>query len=156
MLLTELDRTSHTLVDHHGQLLSKFVSLVSEALDNSAHRLKSVDWGTYTGGCEYFEDMGKNTTALHRVLVSVLPGSELKDVFSRIIAVINRKVPRHFESVAPTGTVAKRAIVDDVNNTVDSYFRRLPAVDMDQLELEQHFSGKYLGSGAGADTVAKP
>ena len=79
-----------------------------------------MDWDRFTGGCEYFEDLGKNATALHRVLSQVLPEHQLRDVFCRIVAVVNRKVVRHFEDVAPTSAIARRAIVDDVTNTVDT------------------------------------
>jgi len=38
MLLTELDRISHNLIDHHNQLLSKFVGIVGDFVDASALR----------------------------------------------------------------------------------------------------------------------
>lgn len=38
MLLTELDRISHNLIDHHNQLLSKFVGIVGDFVDASAQR----------------------------------------------------------------------------------------------------------------------
>lgn len=42
VLLTELDRVSHEYIDHHGLLVAKFVSIVGDAVDGSAMRLRQV------------------------------------------------------------------------------------------------------------------
>jgi vacuolar protein sorting-associated protein 54 len=144
MLLTELDRTSQVLLDHHSQLLSKFVSIVSEACDSSAAGLAQIDWSVFTGGADYFDQLGKNASALHRVLCGILPTEQLTDVFARIVAVINRKVVAHFETVNPASPAARRAIVDDVTNLVDTYFSRIPVVDISTVLLEEAFRKKYL------------
>ena len=99
MLLTELDRTSQVLIEHHGKVLSKFVAIISESVEQSAKRLSHVQWESFTGRLPYFEELTKNVTALHRVLDGLLPADQLREIFSRIVAVINRRVPVHFEEV---------------------------------------------------------
>jgi vacuolar protein sorting-associated protein 54 len=47
MLLTELDRISHNLIDHHNQLLSKFVGIVGDFVDASAQRYLLFVYFTY-------------------------------------------------------------------------------------------------------------
>jgi hypothetical protein len=42
----------------------------------------------------------RNVTALHRVLLATLPPAQVQDVFSRIFALLNRKIPQHFEEVS--------------------------------------------------------
>lgn len=42
LLLTELDRVSQELRDHHGQIMGMFVGIVSDFVDASAVKLRTV------------------------------------------------------------------------------------------------------------------
>ena len=77
MLLTELDRVSHGLIDHHNQLLAKLVSLMGDFVDASSVKLKTVDWDRFQGQCAYFEEVLKNFSALHSVLQKTLPPEQV-------------------------------------------------------------------------------
>ena len=115
MLLTELDRISHGLIDHHNRLLSKFVGIVGDFVDSSANRLKAVDWDRFQGQSEYFEEVLKNVSALHRVLHATLPPEQVQDVFTRIFSLLNRKITTHFEDIMPNTQTGKQRILDEVS-----------------------------------------
>ena len=50
----QLDRISQELIEHHSQIVAKFVSIVGDFVDASATKLKLVDW-----------DRSQNTSALN-------------------------------------------------------------------------------------------
>lgn len=147
LLLTEFDRVAYELQDHHSALVAKFVSIVSDFIDAFSSKLKNVDWDktTSSGTCEYFEEVLRNVTALHRVLIQLLPNEQLQDIFSRIFLLLNRKIPAHFEEIMPLTSVGKQRILDDVSYLVTS-FSRLKQIDCKQetLQLEDIFKRKYL------------
>ena len=71
MLLLEFDRVSQDLHEHHGNILSKLVVIVSDSMDSALPKLRSMDWDKAGGErCEYFELLSKNLEALHRVLIT--------------------------------------------------------------------------------------
>ena len=142
MLLTELDRVQHSIIDHQSQILSKFVSIVSDFVDASAMKLKSVDWDRFQGQCEYFDDVQRNITALHRVLQSVLPTEQVQDVFSRIFLLLNRKVVQHFEDIMPSTQTGRQRILDEVVHLVNSC-SVLKQVDASVITLEDTFRIKF-------------
>ena len=103
----ELDRVSHTLIDHHGQIVAKFVSIVGDFVDHSSARLRTVDWDNInystnnngdgsssesvnpTSGpgtqqsIDYFEEIQRNINALHRVLIETLPPEQVHELVPR-------------------------------------------------------------------------
>eukprot|EP01036_Dinobryon_divergens_P022582 gene22582-30847_t len=155
MLLTELDRVSHELIEHHSQIVAKFVSIVGDFVDASATKLKLVDWdrsqntSTLNGSngnsnSEYFEEVQRNVMALHRVLQALLPAEQLQDVFFRIFSLLNRKVPQHFEETMPSTPTGRQRITDEVTHLVLA-LSRLKHVDSAILQsLEETFKRKYM------------
>ena len=146
LLLTELDRVAHDLVDHHGQIVAKFVAIVGDFVDASASRLRAVDWDHFQGlQCEYFEEVQRNVLALHRVLQSILPPAQIQDVFSRIFALLNRKIPSHFEEVMPSTQTGRQRILDEITHLVTA-FSRIKQIDASALTdtLEETFRKKYV------------
>eukprot|EP01039_Chlorochromonas_danica_P009435 gene9435-10424_t len=148
ILLTELDRLSQELFDHHHAIINKFVAIVSDMIEVSAIKLKSMDWDRVSGHgqacCEYFEEMQKNILTLHKVLNGILPAEEMQDIFLRIFHLINRKVPVHFEEVMPSSVAGKQRILDDITHLVFS-LSKLKHVDTSVLtaQLEDHFRKKF-------------
>ena len=177
--LTELDRVSHTLIDHHGQIVAKFVSIVGDFVDHSASRLRLVDWDTFAGSsaaaavqmqaqspsqpvpgqsqsqtatsCDYFEEIQRNINALHRVLVETLPPEQIQDVFSRIFALLNRRIPTHFEEIMPATQTGRQRILDEVTHLVGA-FSRLKLIDAMSATsaLEETFRRRYGNHGSGS------
>jgi len=155
MLLTELDRVSHELIEHHSQIVAKFVAIVGDFVDGSASKLRAVDWDRCLGGtsqlngsnnsnCEYFDEVQRNVLALHRVLQSLLPSEQLQDVFFRIFALLNRKIPQHFEEVMPSTPTGRQRIMDEVTHMVLA-LSRLKQVDGSSLQsLEETFKRRYM------------
>jgi vacuolar protein sorting-associated protein 54 len=146
LLLTELDRMSQALVEHHGDIVAKFVAIVGDFVDASAGRLRQVDWDHFQGlQCEYFEDVQKNVLALHRVLQTVLPPAQIQDVFSRIFSLLNRKIPAHFEEIMPSTQTGRQRILDEITHLVNA-FSRIKSIDATTLTdtLEDTFRKKYI------------
>lgn len=143
MLLSDLERVSQELLEHHGQIVDKFVSIVNDFIEASAQRLRVVDWDRLHGPCEYFEEVSHNVSSLHRVLLTCLPAEQIQDVFSRIFALLNRTVPQHFEEVLPNTLAGRQRILDEITHLVTS-FSRLKQVDASALNtLEESFKKKY-------------
>ncbi len=148
MQLTELDRVSQDLLDHHSKILTKFVIILGDSIDMSAPKLNGVNWDVSSPGqIDYFEDLSKNITALHRVLLldSMLPLEQVQDIFSRIFSLLLRKVPSHFEDVIPHTKTGKQRILDEVTH-LSSSFSLLKSVDCvnEMTQLEETFRRKYL------------
>ncbi|KAJ1428222.1 Vps54-like protein-domain-containing protein [Ochromonadaceae sp. CCMP2298] len=145
LLLTELDRMSHEFIEHHGGVLAKLVGIVGDFVDASSSRLRQVDWDHFQGlQCAYFEEVQRNVTALHRVLLATLPPAQVQDVFSRIFALLNRKIPQHFEEVLPGTQAGCQRILDEVTHLVTA-FSRLKQIDSSALteQLEETFRKKF-------------
>jgi vacuolar protein sorting-associated protein 54 len=146
LLLTELDRVSHDLIDHHGQIVAKLVTIVGDFVDASATRLRAVDWDHFQGlQCEYFEEVQRNVLALHRVLQAVLPPAQIQDVFSRIFALLNRKIPAHFDEIMPSTPTGRQRILDEITHLVTA-FSRIKQIDASALTdtLEDTFRKRYM------------
>jgi vacuolar protein sorting-associated protein 54 len=68
LVLVEMDRVSKNIQDHHSKVLQKFVSIVGDFVDASAQKLVVLDWDRFNGQSEYFDEVCRNVSALHRVL----------------------------------------------------------------------------------------
>jgi hypothetical protein len=176
ILSVEFDRINSELFDHHGQIMSKFVNIVSDMIEATASstKLKAIDWdkGTISGGggggsgsgdggrgpvtssnnqldmqqCEYFEEIQRNIITLHKVLINILPHEQITDIFTRIFALLNRKLLSHFDDLTqqPTTITGKQRILDEIQYFISS-LSRLKAVDSTILatQLEDTFRRKY-------------
>lgn len=140
--MVEIDRVSQSMTDHHSKVLSKFVSIVGDFVDSSAIKLRQVDWDRFSGNCEYFEEVSKNVTAMHRVLQSYLPPDQMKDVFTRIFILLNTKIPSHFDEILPSTQTGKQRIVDEIGHLC-SNLARLKFTDSSTLTIEDTFRRKF-------------
>jgi vacuolar protein sorting-associated protein 54 len=145
LMLVEFDRLSHELSEHHGQIVSKFVSIVSDMSDSLLIKLKAINWDKLHGPCEYFEEIIKNVSILHRVLIAILPTEQLQHVFSRIFLLLNRKIVNHFEDIMPQTTTGKQRIIDEIVH-LSASFSQLKSLQGPTLNpLEESFRKKYGG-----------
>jgi vacuolar protein sorting-associated protein 54 len=123
MQLTELDRVVNLLIEHHGLIVDKLVEIAAYAVDSSSNGLRKVDWDIFQGQCDYFVEVTRNVSALHRVLQEILPSEQIQDIFSRIFASLCRKMPAHFEDIMPDTHTGKQRILDEVTHLVSSLIR---------------------------------
>ena len=143
MQLAELDRVSLSLIDHHGLIVDKLVEIAAYAVESSASGLKKVDWDRFQGQCEYFVEIYRNISALHRVLLETLPTEQLQDIFSRIFASLCRRLPSHFEDIMPLTQTGKQRILDEVTHLISELYR-LKQVETSSIgNLEDTFRKKY-------------
>jgi vacuolar protein sorting-associated protein 54 len=140
--LASLDESYHSLADHHSKILAKFVSIVSDFVDKSAERLPSVDWDRFNGKSEYFEEVNRNVTALHRVLVAHLPAEHMQDVFNRIFAQLNRKMLVHFDEISPSTQTGRQRITDEVSHLVIE-LSKLKNINPSSIVIEESFRKRY-------------
>ena len=73
VLLTELDRLSQDLFEHHNEIVGKFVNIVNDVIEHSASvKLKLVDWDRFQAG-----NIGGNITGIAAMpsLTGGTPGS---------------------------------------------------------------------------------
>ena len=81
-------------------------------------------------------------TALHRVLISILPPEQVQNVFTRIFMHLNRKIPAHFDEIMPTTQTGKQRILDEVAHLAVC-FQALPQLNTGAVTLEESFKKKY-------------
>lgn len=139
----EFDKLSQMLQAHQNMIFDKFVDIVSNFLDASSLKLKSIDWDRFSGHAEYFEEVNKNITALHRVLLSHLPPTQLQYVFNCIFSVLNRKIVDHFEEIHPSTQTGRQRIVDEIIHLTTS-FSRLKLINSHNLNIEENMRRKYF------------
>jgi len=132
-LLSELDQIKKEYVDHNEKILNKFVTIIGGIVEHGlAPKIGGTDFdarakvnqsdGSTVSCCVFLEGVSMNTRKMHQVLSSLLPPDHLQDVFSRIFAFVDQKVPNLFmsaceedtESISPkketTPTKAKSSI----------------------------------------------
>ena len=116
-LLLNLDKIKKEYVDHNENVFGKFVSIVGGIVEHGlAPRISKTDFDarakTYAGKsttsssdelvacCPFLDGIATNTKKLYLVLKSLLPPEDLSDVFSRISAYVDSKVPSLFIAAA--------------------------------------------------------
>lgn len=116
-LLCELDKIKADYKAHGEKILSKLVSIIGGIVEHSlAPRIANTDFdvrvkdiGKRTAPtsdaakvecCQFLDNVITNTRKMHQVLHVMLPAELLRDVFSRIFAYLDHKVPSLFKAAA--------------------------------------------------------
>jgi len=117
-LLYDLDKIKADYKEHSEKILSKLVSIIGGIVEHSlAPRIantdfdararndskavsKSFDADAEVECCNFLDNVVTNTRKMHQVLLVMLPAELLRDVFSRIFAYLDHKVPSLFKSAA--------------------------------------------------------
>lgn len=110
-LLTVLDQIKKDYADHNEKILNKFVTIIGGIVEHGlAPKLRGTDFDARSNVpppadgavtcCVFFEGISTNTRKMHQVLSSLLPPDHLQDVFSRIFAFVDQKVPSLIVSIA--------------------------------------------------------
>ena len=104
-LLSDLDTIKKDYVNHNEKVLHKFVSIIGGIVEHglapkiantdfdARARILSNETGDSVECCVFLEGISTNTRKMHQVLNAMLPPVHLQDVFSRIFAYVDQKVP---------------------------------------------------------------
>lgn len=115
-LLFELDKIKSDYHEHCEKILNKLVSIICDIVEHSlAPRIANTDFdnlallssGNDPKGpidcCPFFDNIVTNTKKMHQVLILMLSTELLRDVFSRIFAYLDHKVPWLFKAAETSG-----------------------------------------------------
>ena len=111
-LLADVDNIKKEYKDHNEKVLNKFVSIIGGIVEHGlGPRLASIDFDARARDlstenkdevdcCVFLDGTSSSTRKLHHVLNSLLPPDHLQDVFSRIFAHLDQKIPALFVTAA--------------------------------------------------------
>lgn len=124
-LLTSIDTIKKEYWEHNEKVLNKFVTIIGGIVEHGlAPKLAGTDFDVRAEqiplgedgsvpSCVFFEGVSTNTKKMHHVLVGLLPPDHLQDVFSRIFAFIDQKVPtivvQETKPLTPTNAAGNRS-----------------------------------------------
>jgi vacuolar protein sorting-associated protein 54 len=104
-LLTDIDKIKKDYVDHNENVLNKFVTIIGGIVEHGlAPRIANTNFDARARDlpfdtlenlscCVFLEGVSSNTRKMHQVLNALLPPDHLQDVFSRIFAYVDQKLP---------------------------------------------------------------
>lgn len=112
-LLNDLDTIKREYTDHGEKVLNKFVTIIGGIVEHGlAPRIAKTDFDARARDlpmgteelacCVFLEGVSTNTRKMHQVLNAMLPPDHLQDVFSRIFAYVDQKVPTLLIAAAST------------------------------------------------------
>lgn len=124
-LLSSLDQIKKEFGDHNEKVLNKFVTIIGGIVEHGlspkiagtnfdarAQTIPPVDG--VVPCCVFVEGVSTTTRKMHKVLASLLPPDHLQDVFSRIFAFVDQKIPSLFVAAAdgtlPTKNSPKKGV----------------------------------------------
>lgn len=111
-LLCDLDKIKADYKEHSEKVLSKLVSIIGGLVEHSlAPRISGTDFDARAKQfsepddptapvecCKFIDNVITNTKKMYQVLFVMLPSELLRDVFSRIFAYLDHKVPSLFKA----------------------------------------------------------
>lgn len=105
-LLNDLDKIKKDYMDHSEKVLNKFVTIIGGIVEHGlSPRIAGTDFDARAKEmpsntteeeitcCVFLDGVSTNTRKMHQVLNAMLPPDHLQDVFSRIFAYVDQKVP---------------------------------------------------------------
>lgn len=111
-LLSDLDKIKLDYADHNEKILGKLVSIIGGIVEHSlASKIPQTNFDTVNGTSSsptddnfqctpFIDSVVTNTKKMHQVLNVMLPPELLRDVFSRIFAYLDHKVPSLYKDYA--------------------------------------------------------
>ena len=113
-LLTDLDKIKTDYSEHSEKVLNKLVSIIGGVVEHSlAPKISKTsfddraastpipeDSDTTIECCPFLDSVLTNTTKMHQVLKVMLPDELLRDVFSRIFAYLDHKIPSLYKAAS--------------------------------------------------------
>mmetsp|Transcript_12378 Transcript_12378/g.19034 ORF Transcript_12378/g.19034 Transcript_12378/m.19034 type:complete len:1032 (-) Transcript_12378:353-3448(-) len=144
-LLQDLDKIKREYSDHNERVLNKFVTIIGGIVEhNLAPRISGTNFDARAtqnkeGCCAFLEGVTTNMRKMHQVLANLLPPDHLQDVFSRIFAHVDTKIPDIFLAASvpnqnkppsfylPTTDAGKRQMLQELE-TMTINMNKLPGV----------------------------
>lgn len=112
-LLTDLDKIKADYSEHSEKVLNKLVSIIGGIVEHSlsakisqtsfderATTIAENEPDAVLECCPFLDTVLTNTTKMHQVLRVMLPDELLRDVFSRIFAYLDHKIPSLYKVAA--------------------------------------------------------
>jgi len=113
-LLTDLDKIKTDYAEHSEKVLNKLVSIIGGIVEHSlAPKIAKTSFDERGATmpmpespdaalecCAFLDSVLTNTTKMHQVLKVMLPDELLRDVFSRIFAYLDHKIPSLYKAAA--------------------------------------------------------
>ena len=126
-LLYDLDKIKADYKEHSEKILSKLVSIIGGIVEHSlAPRIAGTDFDARAKKvsssddpnapidcCQFLDNVVTNTKKMHQVLLVMLPAELLRDVYSRIFAYLDHKVPSLFKAAASSEQKFDMPLSDD-------------------------------------------
>jgi vacuolar protein sorting-associated protein 54 len=149
-----LDKIKKDYVDHSEKVLNKFVTIIGGIVEHGlAPRIATTDFDARARDlplndspkvecCVFLDGISSSTRKMHQVLSALLPPDHLQDVFSRIFAYVDTKVPTLFINAAAVNS----------NTSDGSSSFQFPKSDKGKLRLisEVEYTMKALNKLPGA------
>jgi Vps54-like protein len=114
-LLSVFDGIKKEYFDHNEQVLNKFVTIIGGIVEHGlSPKIAGTDFDARAQGsspqtehselscCVFLDEVAKNTRKMNQVLRTLLSADQLQDVFSRIFAYLDQKIPSLLLSAAET------------------------------------------------------
>jgi vacuolar protein sorting-associated protein 54 len=140
-MLNELDRIKSDYTEHREAIFDKFVDIILTRVVNPAllpeeklqaaelkrpesvpQSLADIAWDdASTDDAEPTPNMvyvTRNIKSLHKSLHGLLPASELQDIFTRIFALINTKLPSMYSVAMPKTDDGVRRVCNDIRHAL--------------------------------------
>lgn len=120
VVLPMIQKSEKDLRDHHGQLLAKILTIMMDRLDAHEIVLRSLPWGKYAEmrrfdmPSAYIATLVKEATVLHRILWSVLPKTEVSDIFTRVCAAYGNHLTESYSSLDGGKEWVRSRVAEDV------------------------------------------
>lgn len=137
-LLNDLDQIKKEYVEHNEKVLNKFVTILGGIVENNLSKTVAGTDFDERGiepvsdpltCCVFLEGVSTNTKRMHQVLSAFLSPDYLRDVFSRIFAYIDTKVPALLISASesdgqkfsfPSTDEGKKRLLLEVQTMIDT------------------------------------
>jgi vacuolar protein sorting-associated protein 54 len=147
-LLNEIDKIKKDYTEHSEKVLNKFVTIIGGIVEHGlAPHIAGTDFDARAADpslvastdeilcCVFLEGVATNTRKMHQVLDLMLPPEHLQDVFSRIFAYLDNKVPTLLVSAATNPSSANGAPTFCFPSSDDGKHRLLLEVESMTLSL---------------------
>ena len=143
-------------LEHREKIFAKFVTITEELVASNCRDLPKRDWSlpdsnasntgnNNNGVSQYMLDIVKGTTTLHRLLVQLLPPNQVQEIFTRIVALLNRVLPEHFAHVDANSlsSIGTQRILTDITHLVNS-LRKVRGLRDRGRTLDRYFRDRLV------------